>query len=334
MKNIVAIFILFLSLSLMPLAANGANKSSQSPQKMSVTQQAQVKPQRSSSHDADVWLHRLDLSLYQDLDQDGFNQNLRLNLDLDTSLAQRDVQLQVWLKAPEGRTELVFESRAMLLIGDAYSDAQQIDIQFVDEYVEDYYSIELVVIDPHSKQKIFYVNEYEDEQLRSLAIEGQSSDQSQTISVYSADIDLYNDDNQNGFYHQLSVEFDVDVPYGHAHLIAEFYLDGQLIHTSERFSIYGSATSDKQSFDIEVVAGLQPNYYDLDIHILDADERYQRHHIAAIDWVVFSHLPLESYYWDHYSDDDIEVHIDQHGGGIGFIVLMLALLGCWRVKDA
>jgi len=331
MKNVPLIIIFVWSL-LVTTSINAANKATQSPQFSAATQSVKAKKQSHSGSHIGVWLHQLDVSLYQDLDRDGFHQNVRINIDLDTNVSQRDILMQVWLKAPEADSELVFQSTPISLIGDSYRDAQQVEIQFVDDYREDYYALEIVIVDKATEQEIFHVSQYDDSRLQSLAIEGQSHDQTQTISVYSADIDLYNDDNHNGYYRGISVSFDVDVPFGHAHLIAQFYLGDELIHTSERFSIYGSATSDKQYFDIDLVSGLQPGYYDLDVHILDADELYRRHHIAAVDWVVFNHLPLESTYWDHYSDDDIEVHVDQNAGGLGVAIFGLMLLGLWRRK--
>lgn len=329
MKNVFLLLSVAFSL-LMSSAVMAANKFSQSPQAVSPSNQVKVEPKSRTVSALGVWLHSMDVSLYQDLDQDGFHQNLRIKFDLDTNAAYRDVEMNVWLKAPEGHTELIFKSTTIALSGDSYNDAQQVDIQFVDDYVEDYYSLELVIVDKATNQEIFHVSEFDDQRLQSLAIEGQSYDQTQTISVYSADIDLYNDDNQNGFYHQASVSFDVDVPFGSADLIAEFYLDGQLIHTSRRFTIYGSATNDKQYFDIEMVSGLQPGYYDLDIHILDADDLYQRHHIAAVDWVVFTDLPLESYYWDHHYEDEVEVHIDQSAGNLGIAIFGLLVIALMR----
>jgi len=330
MKNILSI-ILSLSLLLTSSLATAANKATLSPAASPSLKGAELKPKARSASDIGVWLYSLDLSLYQDLDQDGFHQNMRINLDLDTNVAYRDVIIQVWLNAPEGGSELVFETLAVTLIGDSYSDAQQIDIQFIEDYNEDYYDVEVVIIDVETGQEIFYVDGFDDERLAALAIEGQRYDQHQDISIYSADIELFDDDNNNGFYHQLSVAFDVDVPYGHADLIAQFYIDGELVHTSHQFSIVGNSTTDKQTFNMQMHSGLRAGYYDLDIHILNADDLVQRHHISAVDWVVFDDLPLESYYWEHYNDH-IEVGVQQTGGTVGYVILGLGLLIIYRRK--
>ena len=321
--------VLFIN-SAMTMAANKASQSSPAP----TTANKMVAKQKSHQNSAvGVWIHQLDVSLFQDLDHDGFYQNLRLNIDLDTNASARDVFVQLWLNAPGYNGTLVYTSEQFRLFGDSYDDAQQIDIQFIDRYQEDYYQLELVIIDQATGLEIFHVDQYDDNKLQDLAIEGQSSDQDQTVSVYSANVSLYNDDNYNGYYHELTVSFDLDVPYGSARLIAEFYLDNELIYTSHAFDVIGSRTSDKQYFDIEMVSGLAAGYYDLDVKILDASDRYQRHHLSAIDWIVFNDLPLESYYWDHYThNDDIDVHVEQSAGNVGWAALGLIVLVAWRRK--
>jgi len=331
MNNVLVVLFIILSI-LCSSVATAQIKATQSSPPSSSAQQTKQKPKAHAVENVGVWLYSLDVALYQDLDDDGFHQNMRLNVDLDTNVDVRDVVMQVWLITPEGSSELVYETTPVTLVNESYDDALQIDIQFIDDYIEDYYDIELVIIDVATDLEVFHVDGFDDDDLQALAIEGQAYDQSQDISIYSADIDLYNDDNHNGYYHQLSVSFDVDVPYGRADLIAQFYIDDQLIYTSRRFSIFANSTSDEQTFDVEMISGLEAGYYDLDIHILDADELVQRHHIAAVDWVVFKDLPLESAYWDHVDDEVITVDVEQSGGNLGVAVIALLLLMGYRRK--
>lgn len=325
MKTLITLLLLLVTINV-----NAANKVSQSP--MPRTESVDQDKQRSHSQFG-VWLHQVDTTLYQDLDQDGFYQNLRLGFDLDTSFEHRDVFVEVWLSAPGGRHQLIYASDNIHLTGDSSLDAQQIEIQFIDDYQENYYQLELVVVDTATSLIVFTVDQFDDIQLQDLALEGQGSDQYQSISVYSATIDLHQDNNHNGLYHQLSVSFDIDVPYGSTELIAEFYLDDQLLFTGEPFWITGSQTSDKQHFDIELQGGLASGYYDLDIHLLDAADFRQRHHISALDWIVFNDLPLESIFIDSSNDHDIDVHVEQSGGSLGWGIAGLLLLMSGRRVD-
>jgi len=323
-RLLIPITLLFILFSQSVTAANKANLA---PAPM---QKSQSVKRLTHQQEIGVWLHQLDLSLYQDLDSDGFSQNLRLTLDLDTNVTHRDVIVELWLASPDSYGERVYRSDHFSLNHDAYDDAKQIDIQFIDDYREDYYALELRIVDYVTGSEIFTIDQYDVNKLGGLMIEGQRYDQEQIISIYSADIDLYNDDNYNGYYHQVSVSFDVDVPYGSASLIAEFYIDDQLVHTSHAFEIIGSRTSDKQYFDLEMLSGLAPGYYDLDIHLIDAHDHRRRHRISALDWIVFNNLPLESYYWDHYQGDDIEVGVEQHAASLGMAIFGLMLIGLWR----
>ncbi len=320
----------FLCLLLLSFAlsqvANAANKASMAP---SPTKSHSAK-QKQYHQTVGVWLHSLDVSYYQDLDNDGYFQNLRLDLDLDTNAAHQDVFVEVWIAAYGAADELLYRTTEIGLYSDASSDAQRIDLQLIEPYDADYYQIELRVIDASTNAVIFTVDQYDSDKLQDAPLEGQRSDQDQNVSIYSANVDLRNDSNSNGFYHQLSVTFDADVTFGSAELIAEIYVDQQLIYTSHSFVVRGSLTSDKQYFDIEMVSGLASGYYDLDIHLIDAHDFARRHHISALDWVVFRDLPLESFYWDNFYEDEIEVHVEHSAGSVGWLLLGLFGLGIMR----
>jgi len=315
-----------------------ANKSSQSPLNKDViknqitpnTSGAPTQKKKQTVHsDVGIWLYSLNSSVYQDIDRDGFYQNLSLEVDLDTNAAYRDVTIQLWLHHG-GRAQHVYTSQSIHLSSDSEADAQKIDIQFLDDIDANYYQLEMVIVDDATHQEVFRVGQYDSAALQDVALESQRYDQDGDVSIYSADIDLYNDANHNGYYHQMTVEFDADISHGSARLIAEFYIDDQLIHTSYPFTVVGTRTSDKQTFDIEMLSGLASGYYDLDIHLIDADSRYRRHHVSALDWVVFNDLPLESAYWNNYQPDHIDVEIEQSGGAIGIMLLLIGIAGLLR----
>ena len=272
---------------------------------------------------ADVWLHQLNTSLYQDLDQDGYFQSIRLAFDLDTRFSAQDVFVEVWLQGSFD-TQLLFSSGIIHLSGEATNDSQRIDIQLLDDYPADYYQLELIVFDRDSGTEIFSVDQYDLAHLQNLALEGQPSDQHHDVSVHSANLELIGDDNHNGFYDRFSVTIDVDYPQGSTKLVAQFYLDNKLFYTSGSFWVNGTSSSDQQFFDIKLNSGLSQGYYNLDVHLVDADDLSQRHQVLALDWVEFNSLPLETVDDDDYSDKEISV--EHHGGSSGIALLSLLLL--------
>jgi len=272
--------------------------------------------QKQASHQIyDVWLASFNLNLYQDLDNDGYHQNLKLIFDLDSLYNNHDVNVQLWLTGSDGQRQHIYTGQHFELNGDSTLDSQQIDIQFVDKLSSGYYQLEFIVIDQASALTIFTVDQFVDQQLQDLAIEGQHWDQQQKISIYSADIELSNDRNGNGYYQHIAVDIDIDTPDSAAQLVAQFYLNEQLLFTSSAFTITDMRVSDEQYFDIDIKQGLVRGIYDLDIHILDAVTLAHRHHIKALDWVVFQDLALESA--SNVNDGTIVVDVDQSGGSLG-----------------
>lgn len=305
-------------------SADAINKASQSPVSRD---KIIVKQKHHDYNQVGVWLAQINTSTYQDLDRDGFYQNLGISFDLDTSAEYREVFVEVWLDSPSGNQQLIYTSDIIGLTGDSTLDAQQIAIQFIDDLQQNYYQLEVVIIDVETAATIFSLGQYDSLQLQDLALEGQRSDQDQTLSIYATDIKLNHDDNHNGYFQQMSVSFDIDVPYGSTTLIAEFYLDDILLFTTFPFDITGSRTSDTQYFDIEMDSGLTSGYYNLDIHLIDAVDFSRRHHISALDWIVFKDLPLESKHSDRApATSDIEVHVEHSGGSVGWGMAGLMLL--------
>ena len=305
-----------------------ANKSSLT--KITPKETAPAVKQKSHS-ELDVWLHQLTSETYQDIDQDGYFQNLSLSFDLDTRFISQDVLIEVWLQGSAGDDRLLYISDTIELYLDSTSDSQRIDIQLLENYQSDYYDIQLVVIDSSSGREIFRVDGFDNDQLQNLPLEGQSSDQFHEVSIYSANLKLIGDGNHNGFYDRFSVAIDVDYPHGSTELVAQFFLDDKLFYTSGSFWVTGNNTNDEQFFDIEINNNLTAGYYNLDVHLVDARDLSARHQVLALDWVEFNSLPLETVYDDSY-DDDIDVHVDQHGGSVGFGFIALLLVAGLRLR--
>lgn len=291
--------------------------------------QPTVAKKSSTDQRLDVWLAEINTNLYQDVDRDGYYQNFELTFDLDTRFSRQDVFVEVWIEGSTFNQQRIFTSNVITLSGDSSLDSQQINIQLIDDYPTDYYQLELVIIDAHSRSVIFTIDQYHSNQLQNLALESQRYDQHHDLSIYAAQLDLSRDNNHNGYYQQLDVSFDIDSPNTSSELIAEFYLDDLLLFTSESFWIHGNNTSDKQFFTIKLRQGIATGYYDLDIHLIDAKSHQRRHQIAALDWIVFQDLPLESQQRDNNNGahQEIEINVEQHGGSIGWMLIsLLALL--------
>lgn len=152
--------------------------------------------------------------------------------------------------------------------------------------------------------------------------------------VYDAHTRLYDDRDHDGYYSYLQLDFDVDTDFEVADIYADIWLidsygDETLLFATEVFTIYGHSGIDDYRVEAELVAGFDPDLYDVLIEVFDAyDDSLVAHH-GARESSAMSLLPMESV---HQDDWRREVHA--HGGGgrlkAGWLLLAAAALGLRR----
>lgn len=159
------------------------------------------------------------------------------------------------------------------------------------------------------------------------------------IEIYRLDIDLIHDTDRDGYFSQLSVEFDLDTVYNSAWLYAELSLyDGYQnyhYHTTDSFMIYGDSINDALTVETALDSGFAPNYYELSLHVYDAFT----HELVAL---VNSHrdftrdtLPLESAEYELNNPPLVipqppRVHSREFGGSASWWLFSLLILRLLR----
>lgn len=93
---------------------------------------------------------------------------------------------------------------------------------------------------------------------------------------YEADVVLFDDFDEDGFFTFLSVRIDADTIRDSAWVYAELYLspDGvtwEHYHSTDDFWIGGATGDDEYYVETELVTGYPTGYYDLLIELYDAD---------------------------------------------------------------
>lgn len=153
--------------------------------------------------------------------------------------------------------------------------------------------------------------------------------------VYDAHTRLYDDQDHDGYYTYLQLDFDVDTDYEVADIYADVWLidgwgDETLIFATEVFTIYGHSGIDDYVIEAELVSGFDPDLYDVLIEVFDAHDDALVARYGAHDSSALSLLPMESVHHDHYRR---EVHAHGSGGpmGLGYLVAG-GLLGWWRLR--
>lgn len=162
---------------------------------------------------------------------------------------------------------------------------------------------------------------------------------------YEADVILYNDDDNDGFYHGIDLLFDVDTNFVAADVYAVLYLSfeggpwNEYAETVD-FTIYGASGDDAYVIETELMSGYLTGSYDLLIEVFDAYDNSFLASFGPEDTSELAYLPLE----DFNRDAPVEVIVvHDHGGGgsmdqlfVGMLFLLLlvsALEKIWRRRN-
>ncbi len=149
--------------------------------------------------------------------------------------------------------------------------------------------------------------------------------------VYSAATALQFDDDADGHYTRLIVDFDVDSSYLIADVYARLYLSRNggawtEYAVTEEFSVLESDANDNYVVETDLLEGYPADYYDVLIEIYDSFDGSLVAEYGPADSVEMLELPLE----DELSDRaQVQIAISTGGGGGGGlgIPLLLGLFG-------
>lgn len=157
---------------------------------------------------------------------------------------------------------------------------------------------------------------------------------------YTADVELFNDHDRDGYYHGIDLLFDADTYYAVADVYAVVYLslDGgpwNEYAATEDFTLFGASSEDDYVIVTELMAGYPSGSYDVLIELFDAYDNTFLAYYGPDDTPELSFLPLEDAERDVADVPDVTVVNHHHGGGgstgIAFI-LILALVALRRLR--
>lgn len=147
---------------------------------------------------------------------------------------------------------------------------------------------------------------------------------------YLADIELYADDDRDGYYTGIDLLFDVDTYYSVAEIYAVVYLSyeggpWEEYAVTEDFTIFESSGTDDYVLVTDLVAGYPTGDYDLLIEIFDADYGDFLAYIGPEDTSELAFLPLEDMDRDTPASTETRVTVSSGGGGgsSGWLTIVL-----------
>ena len=146
---------------------------------------------------------------------------------------------------------------------------------------------------------------------------------------YDADVVLFNDFDQDGYYHGIDLLFDADSIYSSAEVYAVVYLSFEggpwnEYAETDNFIINGATSDDEYIIVTELLSGYPTGSYDLLIELFDAWDNSFVAWFDSDDTSELAFLPIEDADRDAPIPEVIVVH--KHGGGSMGWLLLLALV--------
>ena len=145
---------------------------------------------------------------------------------------------------------------------------------------------------------------------------------------YDAYVTLFADDDDDGYYTSIELEFDADTVYTAADVYAVTYLSldygpwNEYAETAT-FTLYGASDADGYVIETDLVNGYPPGDYDILIELYDTFDGSLVASFGPEDTSELSFLPLEDTTYDAPSGTTTQVVINSGGGGGSFSWLLL-----------
>jgi hypothetical protein len=167
----------------------------------------------------------------------------------------------------------------------------------------------------------------------------------QLFEIYTADVQLVSDLDDDGFHHALRVLFDVDVNYAGATLYAKLYLSREgepwsQYFTTDLFSIFIDDDADAYEVETELLEGYAPGFYALLVEIYSIDHAYMvasevlDYHYLGRDLMIEdlgrdepkAEPPVQTYEEDYEEYYEEEVHYSSGGGSLVSLLLVFLII--------
>lgn len=153
--------------------------------------------------------------------------------------------------------------------------------------------------------------------------------------IYDADVVLYDDFDEDGFHHFVSVRIDADSWRSSAWVYAELYLSADGVewehyHSTGDFWIGGETGDDEFFVETELLSGYPKGYYDLLIELYDADFGSFSDEFGPRQSSGLALLPLEDKTQDPLPVEVIVVEGEGGGGSSSWLLLPALVAAGWR----
>lgn len=147
--------------------------------------------------------------------------------------------------------------------------------------------------------------------------------------IFDADVELFYDDDADGYYHGIDLLFDADTIFSVAEVYAAVYLSLEggpwnEYAVTDDFVIFGASGSDEYNLVTELMSGYPTGNYDLLIELFDANDGTFLASFGPEDTSALAFLPLEDFNHDAPVVGQ-RVTVSHGGGGTTGIWMLLTM---------
>ncbi|MHC9510841.1 choice-of-anchor H family protein [Kangiella sp. M94] len=228
-------------------------------------------------------LYFYDASVYlsEDYDADGYYTKLSVNFDVDAYYDEYyDVYAEMFIRK-NGDSEWThyYTTNVFSIYGDNSSDDYTVTTRLNSGFPPGRYEVLIDLFEYGYSGVVDTFTEYDDPDLGWLPLEDKTYESGNVSSdtwVSTVKTEIWTDNDNDGFYRDFTISFDVDTEQSSRDVYAVLYqkrpgYSWEYETETTVFTVVGSSADDVISIDAEWQSGYPTDYYDFRIELIDAD---------------------------------------------------------------
>lgn len=228
-------------------------------------------------------LYVYDASVYlsEDYDGDGFYTKLSVNFDVDAYYDEYyDVYAEMFIrKSGESEWTHYYTTNVFTIYGDNYSDDYTVTTKLNSGFPPGRYEVLIDLFEYGYSGVVDTFSEYDDPDLGWLPLEDKTYESGNVSSdtwVSTVKTEIWTDNDNDGFYRDFTISFDVDTEQSSREVYAVLYqrvpgYSWEYETETAVFTVVGASADDVISIDAEWQSGYPTDYYDFRIELIDAN---------------------------------------------------------------
>ncbi len=227
-----------------------------------------------------LYIYDASVYLYDDYDGDGYYTKLSVNFDVDAYYDEYyDVYAEMFIRK-NGDSEWThyYTTNVFSIYGDNYSDDYTVTTKLNSGFPPGRYEVLIDLFEYGYSGVVDTYSEYDDPDLGWLPLEDKTYESGNVSSdtwVSTVKTEIWTDNDNDGFYRDFTISFDVDTEQSSRDVYAVLYQrrpgDSWEYETETAvFTVVGASADDVISIDAEWQSGYPTDYYDFRIELVDA----------------------------------------------------------------